>query len=69
MFYEGKMRPDIKETIDNYVSKGWEPGGFLLSVLANDLMGALGKADQQNRAAIFDITKYIYNDIPDGTEV
>lgn len=39
-------------------------GGFLTAVLSNDLKGAFGRADENNRAAMFDIVSYCYNDIP-----
>ena len=32
------MKNSTKETIDNYAHKGWEPGSFIKSFLANDLM-------------------------------
>ena len=63
-------RPVKQDTIDsimNYVEKGWEPGGFVRAVLENDLMGAMGKADSYNRATLFQITSYIYNDIPSSS--
>ncbi len=58
------IREDIKQSLIDYVEKGWVPGGFLMSVLANDLVGALGRADSYNRATIFQITQYLYNDMP-----
>lgn len=58
------MRQDTKDTIDNYVTKNWEPGGFVTAVLENNLMEALGRADMQNREDIFEICQYVYNDIP-----
>lgn len=47
-----------------YVDEGLYPGGFLGSVLANDLFGALGKADHINKTRIFDICMHIYNEEP-----
>lgn len=60
------MRPDIKDSIDNYVEKSWQPGGFLTAVLENNLMEAFARADDNNRANLFEICKYVYNDIPSG---
>ncbi len=60
------MKQTTQETIDNYVKYGFEPGGFVTAVLANDLMGALARADEQNRADIYEIAIYIYNNIPSG---
>lgn len=37
------IRKDNFESLKLYVDHGIEPGGFLLAVLANDLMGAFGK--------------------------
>ena len=58
------MKRDTKETIDNYVTKNWEPGGFVTAVLENNLMEALGRADIVNREDIFEICEYVYNEIP-----
>ena len=52
------------QTIDDYFKEGVPPGGFVTACLANDLMEALGRADENNRNAIFEIASYIYNEIP-----
>jgi len=54
----------VKERLSRYVSSGIPPGGFLLAVLSNDLVQACGQADDENRAALFDIVRYVYNCIP-----
>ena len=51
------------QSINDYVDKGYEPGGFVTAVLANDLMGALGRADLENRMTIHAICTYVYNEI------
>lgn len=51
-------------TIKNYVEKRYPPGSFVKCVLANDLKGAFGSADIYNRAAMFEIVKFLYNEIP-----
>lgn len=61
---ERPIKQDTIDAINNYVEKGWEPGSFVRAVLENDLMGAFGKADSYNRATLFEITSYIYNDVP-----
>lgn len=53
-----------KQTIDDYVKHGWKPGGFVHSVLANDLMQSFGRADDENQAAMLSIVTYVYNEIP-----
>ena len=65
MIPTGKQIPmDTKDQIDRYVEQRRPVGGFLGAVLSNDLVGAMGKADDHNRAALFDIVGYCYNGIP-----
>jgi hypothetical protein len=52
------------DSINRWVCKGIYPGGFLCAVLTNDLMGAVGRADQTNIAVLVDIVRYVYNWIP-----
>lgn len=47
-----------------YIVHGIPPGSFLLAVLTNDLMGALGKADEVNRDALHAYGSFLYNDAP-----
>ena len=47
-----------------YVEEGYFPGGFLLAVLSNDLMGAFGRADSENLEAMPQIVRFIYNRTP-----
>lgn len=52
------------ESLHNYVTKGWEPGGFVTAVLCNDLSGAVGQADHLNLPALPAIVGYVYNELP-----
>ena len=52
------------ESIDKYVNCG-VCGDFVRAVMENNLMEALGRADSENRAAIFEICLYVHNRIPD----
>jgi hypothetical protein len=62
------MIPDhTKAALDRYVEHKILPGGFLLAVLSNDLFGAVGRADSQNLAALPDIVKYVYNEMPSAS--
>lgn len=54
----------IKESINRYSRDGVPTGDFLKAVLCNDLFGSLGRADDENRLALFNIGSYIYNEIP-----
>ena len=60
------MPENIKSTLDMYVEHGYEPGGFIMAVLSNDLMGAFAKADSECIANMHTIIKYVYNRTPNG---
>ena len=47
------------EALDDYFLRGYEPGGFLTSVLTNNLIGAVNSADSANRHAIYEIVKWL----------
>ena len=56
--------PITKDQIDEYVKNRIPPGGFLNAVLSNNLMESFYRADDINRHHMFDIVKYLYNDVP-----
>jgi len=58
------MNPITRNNIDEYVLHHRDPGDFLQAVLANDLREAFGRADDENRYAMFDIVAYCWNNIP-----
>ena len=58
------MKESTKNGIDQYVEHGIPTGDFLRAVLANDLMEAFGRADQENRRDLYEIAVYIYNETP-----
>ena len=47
------------EALDNYFLRGWEPGGFLTSILTNDLYGAVRSADYANKHVIYEIVQWV----------
>lgn len=47
-----------------YIDEGIRPGGFLCAVLNDQLFRAVSQADSENRAALADIVKFIYNRCP-----
>lgn len=55
---------DIIESLKRYEHDKIPTGGFLRAVLENDLMGAIGKADINNRHRLHDICKFVYNNLP-----
>jgi hypothetical protein len=50
--------------IVRYVLHGIEPGGFLTAVITNNLKESMGKADLENRRALFNIVSWFYNHAP-----
>lgn len=50
-----------------YLEHGIGPGSFMTALLCNDLMGACGRADLQNRAALFAWAQWLYNYAPSGS--
>jgi hypothetical protein len=58
------MKTITKETIDNYVECGTIPGDVITAVLSNNLTESIFRADEQNRADLLEIVRYIYNSAP-----
>ena len=59
------MLPDyMRDRARAYVENGEPVGSFLTAVFENNLVEALGRADMENRAAIFVWTRWLYNDVP-----
>ena len=53
-----------KYGIDKYVSDKIPPGDFLYALLTNNLLETMSRADDINQTYLFDIVKYLYNDVP-----
>lgn len=49
----------IRGALDRYLMHGIAPGGFLQSVICNDLGGAVGRADRVNVARLADIVRFM----------
>lgn len=54
----------IKAALDRYAYQRLPLGDFLTAVVENNLMEAMGRADSYNRATIYQICSYIYNELP-----
>ena len=55
---------DARASLRRYADRHIETGGFLRSVLENNLMEAMGRADETSRAWLFEICSYVYNELP-----
>jgi len=51
-------------SITNYVERRVPPSSFLQAVLSNNLRESFACADENNRAAMFEIVSYCYWKIP-----
>jgi len=54
----------LKESFNRYVEHGILTDDFLRAVLENNLMAAVGMADDDNIKIILHICRYVYNDMP-----
>jgi hypothetical protein len=57
------------EAIQDWIAKGTHPsqlGSFVRAVLTNDLRTAVGKADEENLAALKEIVGWVYWNVPSG---
>ena len=59
--FDGYNIPDnTRGALERYINHGIEPGGFLMAVLSNNLIKAIGSADHHNLAALKDICGWLY---------
>lgn len=54
----------LRESLDAYIETGRPTGGFLACVLRNDLSGAMGRADETSRRALYAIVRYLRENAP-----
>lgn len=54
----------LQASLDDYANHGVPVGGFLSAVLANDLMLAVGRADDTNVRILKEICEYVFNFLP-----
>jgi len=57
-----RMEPSVRL----YVEEGISPGSFLKAVLANDFMGAVGRADSSNSELLREWAMFVYNYLPEN---
>ena len=56
--------PRMMPAIERYVNQGIQPGDFLTAVICNDLVLAVGRADEENMANLPAYVRYFYNETP-----
>ena len=55
---------DTQEAIENYLLRGWTPGGYLESMFAHDYARAFACADTANRQTIWVLWRWITDGAP-----
>lgn len=50
--------------IENYITKGINPGHFLTAVICNDFKEAVGRADDENMKNLPAYASYFYHEVP-----
>jgi hypothetical protein len=65
-FTDYNVPEHTQQALTDYIERGIPVGGFLHSLLCNDLFGAVGRADSSNLAALKDIVMWVYNCAPHG---
>lgn len=64
--YEG-VPVHTRGALLRYRDRGLMPGGFLTSVLTNDLFGAIARADKENSRALKDICDWVHWRMPSAS--
>ncbi len=62
IFYD--VPEHTREPLKRWIKEGRIPGAFLLSVLENDLRGAVCRADPQNAARLLQIVQFLNMEAP-----
>ena len=55
---------DAKQSLNDYITNGWQPGSFLVAVLSNDLFDAISLADDDSRRNLSKIVDWVDNNVP-----
>lgn len=58
------MRDDVLESLLQYARTGRPLGGFLTAVVEHDLFESFARADDDNRADMYQIVRFVFNELP-----
>lgn len=67
LFDRHQIPEHTRETLVNYLMKGWEPGGFVTAMLAMDMERAVYAADFVNGPNMQQIARWIIEYCPNGS--
>lgn len=59
--------PHMWDGVLRYIDHGIKPGNFLTALFSNDLVEAVQFADEENRRALAEWARFLYNDAPWGS--
>lgn len=59
-----KLPKSLRGGVRRYIEEGTIPGGFLVTVICNDLVGAVSRADGGNILELRQIALWLYNEAP-----
>ena len=62
--YENSIPEWTLHSLKSYIESSIPTGGFLKSVLENNLMESFNRADDENKEAISSIVKFLFNEAP-----
>jgi hypothetical protein len=58
------VNDECKEQMGSYINQGQDPGGFLTSILCNDLINTVSRATDEEYAMLKDLVKFMHADMP-----
>jgi hypothetical protein len=61
-----KIPQRTMDSIEAWIGHGLVPGSFLQAVLSNHLAESFARADEENRAALYEIVAWLVNCAPHG---
>ena len=53
-----------RDALENYIIRGYHPGGFLQAVLVNNFVNTVCRADHLNQLHLVDIAKWLVHEAP-----
>ena len=57
----------MRRGVEDYVENGLKPGDFLVSVLENNFVDSIARADSINKYRLYDWAKFLYEEMPIGS--
>lgn len=62
---EQEVPSHTQQSLEDYLIHGYPPGGFVTSVLTNNLYGAVARADHVNKRNVMAIADWVMNYAPE----